>query len=403
MIKEKIINRKINVFYISNEFLVKTDLSTVNHLNKKEKNKDTELYIARRHHFHLMSKYFNLHNGYLHHELINKLNNCLIYLIPSSRNEDLAEINKEIISKYKGKVPIIIRHYDPYIPKKFDINLLENHSDLVLTYAKNIVNNKNIIFSPMVYDTHLYHIFSYPPQRKRFACMIANNRVRPGYQRNQKNFQQYGIDAQTEREARRELARYIDIDIYGREGWSPLLPNYYGRIHPFDQKYIILSKYKFNLIVDTVILDDYISEKILDSFLVPTVPVYLGTQNISKYIPSNCYISISDFNSYRDLMVFLLNMNQQEYLKYYNNIIHQREKIFQQFSTRINVANQIYKWYNYVYNTGLGLSNSELNKIDNSIRGLNVKISNSYISNFQRRFNLTKMRLRKKIIEYFAN
>jgi len=393
-------NKKLNLFYISNEVQVNKDLAIKDKLNKIEKYKHTKLYIAIRHHFHLMSKYFNLYNGYSNHELINQLKNCIIYLIPSITDAGLYEKNQQIISKYKGKIPIIIRHYDPFIPKKFDSNLLQNNSDLVLTYAEQIINGENIKFSTMTYDNYLYNTFTYPAERKRFACMIANNRTGAGYQKTKEEFEQYGINAKTEREARRELARYSDVDIYGREGWSPLLPNYRGPIQPFDQKYVILSKYKFNLIVDTAILDTYISEKILDSFLVPTVPVYLGTQKVSDYIPPSCYISMSDFDSYRDLMIFLFNMSEEEYLNYYHNILQHRERFFQKFSTRINVAHQIYEWYNSVYNTRLGLSAAELDEIEQSIQNLKVKMSNSSISNFKRNFTLTKMRFRKYLRQY---
>ncbi|NBD18390.1 MAG: hypothetical protein GVY04_20335 [Cyanobacteria bacterium] len=400
MVKNDSSEQKINIFYICNENQVNNDLAIVSQLNEMEQDNVTRLYIARRHHFHLMSKYFNLYNGYVNHELINKLENSIIYLIPSITNEDLYHKNQEIISKYKEKTPIVLRHYDPYIPKKFDLDWLNSNFDLALTYADKIINNKNIKFSTMVYDSYLYHIFNYPATRNRLACMIANNRIRPGYQQTKEDFKQYGIDGETAREARRELARYSDVDIYGREGWSPLLPNYRGPIQPFDQKYVILSKYKFNLIIDTAILDTYISEKILDSFLIPTVPVYLGTQKVSDYIPLSCYISMSDFDSYKDLIIFLSNMSEEEYLNYYHSILNHREKIFQQFSTRINVANQIYEWYNSLYNTRLGLSTAEINELEQSIQKLKVKMSNSSISNIKRNFTLKKMRFRKYLRQY---
>jgi len=400
MVKNDSNEQKINIFYLCNENQVKKDIETVARLNEMEQDKVTRLYIARRHHFHLMSKYFNLYNGYFDHKLINELDNCIIYLIPSITSDDLYESNLKIISKYEAKSTVVIRHHDPLIPNKFDLIWLQNNCDLILTYAEQIVNDSNILFSTMFYDTHIYHTFNYPATRNRLACMIANNRIRPGYQRTKEDFQQYGIDGETAREARRELARYSDVDIYGREGWSPLLPNYRGPIQPFDQKYVILSKYKFNLIVDTAILDTYISEKILDSFLVPTVPVYLGTQKVSDYIPPSCYISMSDFDSYRDLIIFLSNMSEEDYLNYYYSILNHRERIFQQFSTRINVANQIYEWYNSVYNTRLGLSSIELDEIEQSIQKLKVKMSNSSISNFKRNFTLTKMRFRKYLRQY---
>jgi len=386
---------KLNIFSISNRKVLSHDMATTRELTSMENTENTKLYIARRHHFHILSKHFNLYDGYNHQDLIQKKQNSVIYLIPDPNAKGLSEDNKRIISKYKGIVPIFIRHHDPHIPKKFDMNLLKSYSDCVLTYVDSLVDDENVFFSNMCFDSHLYNVFEFPPQRERLACMIANNRVGKGFSKPLKEFQEYNICAQTEREHRRKVARYKDIDIYGKGGWNPLMPNYYGPIKPYDQKYLILSKYRFDFVIDTVSLDTYVSEKILDSFLVPTVPVYLGTRNISRFIPKKCYISISDFDSYDELLKYLDNMSYKEYLAYYNNIMTERMSIFENFTTKNNVTKRIYDWYNKSYFTNLGPSRKELDRIDNYIRGLSLNMSSSFWSFIKRKYTLKTMRGRK--------
>ena len=67
-------------------------------------------------------------------------------------------------------------------------------------------------------------------------------------------------------------------------------------------------------------INGYITEKIFDSFHAGCIPIYLGADNITNYIPQNCFIDKRMFKSYNELYVFLKTMTKHEYLTYLQNI-----------------------------------------------------------------------------------
>jgi len=60
----------------------------------------------------------------------------------------------------------------------------------------------------------------------------------------------------------------------------------------------------------------YITEKIFDCFFGGCVPVYLGANNITQHIPSDCFINKRNFKTYKDLYKYIKNMPNKEYLGY---------------------------------------------------------------------------------------
>ncbi len=95
----------------------------------------------------------------------------------------------------------------------------------------------------------------------------------------------------------------------------------------------ILSLYNFNLCLENVYgYNGYITEKILDSLLSGTIPIYKGASNITDYIPQNCFINYDDFNSISDMHHFMTNMSPEEVVTYQKNIkAFLRSKNFEQF------------------------------------------------------------------------
>ena len=105
----------------------------------------------------------------------------------------------------------------------------------------------------------------------------------------------------------------LEFGLYGR-GWNKVeFPSYKGEI---DNKYEVLKKYKFSLCFEnTKNLEGYITEKIYDCFYTRTIPIYLGSQNISDYIPNECYIDFRKYSNYEELYLELINMSEEEYKK----------------------------------------------------------------------------------------
>jgi hypothetical protein len=103
-----------------------------------------------------------------------------------------------------------------------------------------------------------------------------------------------------------------------RKLFSPRFPSYKGRI---DRKKSILEKYKFAICYENASgHSGYITEKIFDCFFAGCIPIYLGADNISKYIPGKTFLNKRNFNSYEDLYSYISKIDEDEYLEYLANI-----------------------------------------------------------------------------------
>ena len=99
---------------------------------------------------------------------------------------------------------------------------------------------------------------------------------------------------------------------------APTYPSYKG---PVSEKKIVLEKYKFAICYENGRdIPGYITEKIFDCLFAGCIPVYWGANNISDYIPDNCYVDMRNFNSYEELYLYLIEMNDEDYTFRLNEI-----------------------------------------------------------------------------------
>jgi hypothetical protein len=100
-------------------------------------------------------------------------------------------------------------------------------------------------------------------------------------------------------------------------GYKPF-PSYAGEV---EDKESIYRQTKFAYCYENVAnLPDYISEKIFDSFFGGCVPIYWGSNTITKHIPSDCFIDRKNFKNMAELHRYLLSINEAKYTQYQNNI-----------------------------------------------------------------------------------
>jgi hypothetical protein len=79
----------------------------------------------------------------------------------------------------------------------------------------------------------------------------------------------------------------------------------------------VLERYKFNIVFENAyLIPGYITEKIFDSFISGTIPIYFGAPNVSDFIPKDCYINMYNFNNYESLYDFIVSMTDDEYIEY---------------------------------------------------------------------------------------
>ncbi|WP_292144039.1 glycosyltransferase family 10 domain-containing protein [Butyrivibrio sp.] len=105
-----------------------------------------------------------------------------------------------------------------------------------------------------------------------------------------------------------------DFDFYGT-GWDSLLhPCYKGTVY---DKCITYHGYRFAICFEnSKNIRGYVTEKICDCLCSGIVPIYLGADDVSLYIPKEAFIDYSEYSSLEDLYAYLKNMSEKEYMGY---------------------------------------------------------------------------------------
>mgnify|MGYP000091333257 CR=1 FL=1 len=99
---------------------------------------------------------------------------------------------------------------------------------------------------------------------------------------------------------------------------APTYPSYKGEV---EVKKEVLERYKFAICFENARdISGYITEKIFDCFFSSCVPVYWGANNITEYIPYNCFIDFNDFENLNEMYRYIHNMPDDVYQNYLENI-----------------------------------------------------------------------------------
>ena len=178
-----------------------------------------------------------------------------------------------------------------------------------------------------------------PFYQKKLCTMIAYNK--------NSNFP---LELYSERvravEALQRLCPY-QFDLYG-VGWNQptnqlqqqhpyLIPHYPSYCGSVTSKIEAYKKYKFSICYENLLdIPGYITEKIFHCFMAGCIPIYLGANNISHYVPENTFIDRRKFDSYEKLYAHLISMSGQEHNIYIENINKylKSELFFKKFSDK---------------------------------------------------------------------
>ncbi|NQU33616.1 MAG: hypothetical protein HQ521_10305 [Bacteroidetes bacterium] len=169
--------------------------------------------------------------------------------------------------------------------------------------------------------------FPYSP-RYRFTYYYR----KPRYYVNwliKKRYLGYGKDISNYRfEYIRKLATSKEFYLFGK-GWTKVLKEdrFFKSIEfanipeEVDDKGCKLQNFKFTLCFENTLFPGYITEKIFDAMLAGSVPVYVGCNNITQEVPSECFINVNDFSSPESLLEYLRSMDKNDWELIYSRII----------------------------------------------------------------------------------
>ena len=231
-------------------------------------------------------------------------------------------------------------HRTVYIDYEPPTGHCRNHSDkgiknlteifkTVITYNDSLVTHNNIVKGCIGDNWGDTITYKKNFKERKFIAMITNNTDINGiisilnYYNSSDYFDSRKIKPHKKQiySKREEAAKYFmnkcpnDFDLYGAK-W-PSNYNLVTKKHlPREEKTRTISQYKYILSYDSIINQrGYISEKIFDIFKAKAIPIYWGADNVTDYIPKDCFIDKRDFETYDDLYNYLTNMTEKEYNK----------------------------------------------------------------------------------------
>jgi hypothetical protein len=123
----------------------------------------------------------------------------------------------------------------------------------------------------------------------------------------------------------REAERYMPgfLDVFGpgwnREqiSWCPLYPNRPYRCWRGEakiSKHELSAKYRFVMAYESFRGQrGYVSEKIFDALQAGSVPVYLGEERITEFVPSEAFVDTRNFHTRRELLKYLQSCPEPEW------------------------------------------------------------------------------------------
>lgn len=225
---------------------------------------------------------------------------------------------------YCSKGNIILITPEPSSVKKYSRNFIAQF-DKIITSQRNIVhhnvhyeqqalpwhvgriqeNHKNINFN-LDYDS--LKKMEFDNERKLLSVIISNKAFTIGH-KNRIKFVEYLLSQND-----------ISLDVYGR-GFREI-----------QDKWDAIFNYKYHLVLENYIIDDYWTEKLSDCFLAGAYPFYSGAPNIYKYfsMKSLTLLDINNFSQAKDII--LEDMSKNKYEESFLARMNSRDKVLDEYN-----------------------------------------------------------------------
>lgn len=100
-------------------------------------------------------------------------------------------------------------------------------------------------------------------------------------------------------------------------------------INMFNDSVELHKPYKFSIAFENDIVDGWVTEKIINSFLAGCIPIYDGTDDVYKYFNKNAFINAKNFGTLEELANYVIEVdnNPDLYNKYINEAPTDIEKL----------------------------------------------------------------------------
>jgi alpha(1,3/1,4) fucosyltransferase len=248
----------------------------------------------------------------------------IFFDMPELKNEYFVKCIK---NNLKEKMILFLWEPNVVKPRNYDLEL-HSYFKLIFTWNDDLVDNKKYYKFNFPQPGEVINPYKKTFHQKKFCTLIAGNKsskipnelyserlkiINFFEKENIVAFEYYGRGWRTSKiTGARSMLRYLRLI---------LLHKYKSYKGETDNKLKTLSEYKFCICYENEKnVNGYITEKIFDCFFAGTVPIYLGAENITNYIPEGCFIDRRNFANDLELYLFMKSIDEQEYLIYIKNI-----------------------------------------------------------------------------------
>jgi len=247
---------------------------------------------------------------------------------------DIPEVSlSKLLGKWDVRVKkyVILQECAVIVPRNWD-NQRHAEFDKIFTWNDKIIDNEKYIklnFSQLFPDNISKDISI----KTKLCTMIAGNKksvhelelyskrvesIRWFEKNHPADFDLYGVGWDEYRFQGAKIIRALNRVKFLTKIFAPYFPSYKGKVV---EKKAVLEKYKFAICYENAKdVPGYVTEKIFDCFFAGCIPVYWGANNIQNHIPQECFIDRRQFEDHEQLYNFMINMSNEEYITYMENI-----------------------------------------------------------------------------------
>lgn len=137
-------------------------------------------------------------------------------------------------------------------------------------HAGSMMEGGKLLAQPMTFEEFEEH----DPRKTKLVSVVSSDKAFTAEHR-----------ARLEFVAKLKVEFGDKIDVFGRG------------IANFADKRDVLDAYRYHISIENCSIEDYWTEKISDSYLALTFPIYHGCKNISEYFPKESFIKIDIYNA----------------------------------------------------------------------------------------------------------
>ncbi len=105
-------------------------------------------------------------------------------------------------------------------------------------------------------------------------------------------------------------------------------------IHPVSDKACALLPYQFSICIENAVYDHYWTEKLADSLIAFTIPIYHGCRNLSTYFNPDAFISIDIDKTHQtiDILKTILLRADEIYTQRQESLTKARTRLLEQYN-----------------------------------------------------------------------